>query len=342
MVVAAALTLTGCGALDPRQADPPPPGIARIETITIDGLPERLLIRGRDARNPVLLFVHGGPGFPAAVFQATNSDLERDFTVVHWDQRSSGYSYVPGIPPATMNVEQFVRETLTVTRALCQELHQPKIYVLGHSWGSLPATLAVARHPELYYAYIGVSQLVDITESERCLVDEAIRQAQAQGNTRRVEELRALGPPPFDHIELQDRASVLIERTIPPTAKRISTTQLALLGLNSRYYRLPALLHANDSYRYSRRVLDPQLAAYHLRRQVPELDVPVYFFVGTGDVMFGVSIQEEYFRALVAPKGKHFLLFTNSTHWPHLEQPPEFLAAMQRVRAETYPARPAE
>ena len=140
------LPLAGCALVDPRQADPRPPGIARIETIKVDGLPERLLIRGRNpARNPVLLFVHGGPGFPAALFRQVNSDLERDFTVVHWDQRGAGYSYFHDIPTDTMRVEQFARESILVARALCKEFGQQKIYLVGHSWGTLPAILAAAR-----------------------------------------------------------------------------------------------------------------------------------------------------------------------------------------------------
>ena len=338
----AALTLAGCAVLDPRQVNPPAPGIARTETIRIDGLPERLLIRGRDpAHNPVLLFIHGGPGFPGAVFQATNSGLERDFTVVHWDQRGAGYSYFPGIPIATMNVEQFVRETLAVTRHLCQEFGQQKIYLVGHSWGTLPAALAVAREPARFYAYVALSQLVDVDESERRLAAAALYKPRGPHALRLATQLRALGPPPYLDLPTQDRAARLIRELLPPVPGAISSFRLALLALSSRYYPLPALLHAYHSYRYSSRLLDPQLHPYDLRRQVPEIDVPVYFFVGRGDAEFGVTIQQEYFRKLLAPKGKHFVLFSDSTHWPHLEQPATFLTEMERVRRETLPANAA-
>ena len=303
----------------------------------MDGLPERLLIRGRDpVHNPLLLFIHGGPGFPGAVFQATNSGLERDFTVVHWDQRGAGYSYSPNIPPGTMNVEQFVRETLAVTRHLCQEFGQQKIYLVGHSWGTLPAALAVARDPARFYAYVALSQLVDVDESERRLSRRALACVRDQRGVQEAAQLRALGPPPYLELHTQDRAGRLIRKLLLRVPRQISSFRLALLALSSRYYPLPALLHAYASYRYSRRLLDPQLHSYDLRRQVPEIDVPVYFFVGRGDAEFGVTIQQEYFRALVAPKGKHFVLFEDSTHWPHLEQPETFLMEMERVRAQTF------
>ena len=321
-----------------RRAGPAAEGSARIETITVDGLPERLLIRGRDpVHNPLLLFVHGGPGFPAAPFRQVNSDLERDFTVVHWDQRGSGYSYLPNeIPLGTMRVEQFVRETLAVSRYLCQEFGQRKLYLVGHSWGTLPAILAAARAPRLFYAYVALSQLVDIDESERRLTAAALNHAQKARDRARARALQAVGPPPYWNLPDQDRAEDNISKLFPQVPNKATDLRLAALALTSRYYSLPEVLRCFRSYQFSRRLLDPQLHGYDLRRLVPELKVPVYFFVGREDTVFGVSLQQEYFRALVDPYGKKFVLFRDSTHWLHLEQPADFEAQMRCVRTETW------
>ena len=333
------LPLAGCASLDPRQVDPKPPGVARAETIMVDGLPEHLLIRGDDpAKNPVLLFVHGGPGFPGALFQQVNSDLERDFTVVHWDQRGAGFSYFRDIAPDTMRVEQFVRETLLVTQALCARFHQRKIYLVGHSWGTLPAALAVAREPGRFYAYVALSQLVDLDESERRLTAAALRHArEARGDDDlAASQLRAVGPAPYEKLEDQDQAADLVRSLFPRVPHEATTLRLALLALTSRYYSVRDLFRVNDGYRFSRRLLDPQLHGYNLRRTVPSLDAPVYFFVGREDTTFGVSVQQEYFRQLRDRAGKRFVLFAKSTHWPHLEQPGDFLEEMRKVRAETW------
>lgn len=334
------LPLAGCAVLDPRQADPPPPGIARVETMAVDGLPERLLIRGNDpTHNPVLLFVHGGPGFPAAPFRQVNSDLEKDFTVVHWDQRGAGFSYFRGIPAETMRVEQFTRETILVARTLCRRFGQRRIYLVGHSWGTLPAILAVAREPGLFHAYVGISQLVGIDDSERRLTEAALRNArEGYGSPRKAARLRAAGPAPYVDLPTQDRAAALVTALFPRVSQQATNFRLALLCLSSRYYTVPDLLRVNAGYRFSRRLLIPQLHGLDLRRAAPRLDVPVYFFAGSHDATFGVTIQDEYLRGLVDPAGRHFVLFPDSTHWPHLEQPAEFLAAMRRVRAQTWPA----
>lgn len=315
--------------------------MARIETITVDGLPERLLIRGDDpAHNPVLLFIHGGPGFPAALFRQVNSDLERDFTVVHWDQRGAGYSYFSGeIPTDTMRVEQFTRETIQVARALCREFGQRRVYLVGHSWGTLPAILAAAREPGLFHAYVGISQLVDVDDSERRLTEAALRNArEGYGSPEDAARLRANGPAPYVDLPTQDRAAALITALFPHVSEQATNFRLALLCLSSRYYPLPELFRVNAGYRFSRRLLIPQLHGFDLRRSVPRLGVPIYLFVGRQDATFGVTIQDEYLRGLRDPAGKHLVLFEDSTHWPHLEQPAEFLEAMRRVRAQTWPA----
>ena len=335
--LAAMCLWSACAVLDPRQRDPPPPGIARVETVVIDGLPERLLIRGNDpAHQPLLLFLHGGPGFPGAPFRQVNSELERDFTVVHWDQRNAGYSYFPGTPRSTMQVEQFARETIAVTRHLCREFHQPKVYLVGHSWGTLPGALAAARSPQLFYAYIGLCQYVDIDESERRLARLALAYARENHDDARARRLQALGPPPYPSMSAQDRAAGLISSLLPHVPNQATDERLALLALTSRYYPLPELVRVYKSYRFSRSLLDPQLHGYDLRKLVPEIDVPTYFFVGARDATFGVSIQREYYERLIAPRGKSFVLFRDSTHWPHLEQPDDFSREMRLVRAQTW------
>lgn len=337
LFIALVAGLAGCAVLDPRQRDPAPPGIAEEATLNVDGLPEHLLIRGNDpAHNPVLLFVHGGPGFPGAPFRQVNSDLERFFTVVHWDQRGAGYSYFKDIPTATMRVEQFARETLLVSHALCRRFGQRKIYLVGHSWGTLPAALAAAREPRLFYAYVALSQLVDINESEHRLTQAAFRQAETDGEARRARQLRAVGPPPYRDLPEIDRASSVIAKLFPRVPNQATEFRLALLALSSRYYPLDQLFRVNTGYRFSRRLLVPQLPAYDLRKSLPEIDTPIYFFVGREDATFGVSLQYDYYRALVAPHGKTFVLFRKSTHWPHLEQPAAFLEQMRRVRAQTW------
>ena len=331
------LATTGCAVIDPRQADLPAPGVAREETVVLGGLPQRLLIRGQDpARNPVLLFLHGGPGFPAAPFGRVNSDLERDFTVVHWDQRGAGHSYRPDIPERTMRVETFVDETVELSRRLARRFGQQKIYLVGHSWGSLVGALAVRRAPGLFHAYVGLGQLVDIAESERELTLRGLSLARAQGRTRETAALTAAGYGPFRDLTVQDEVAAIVSSLRPKVQNEATHLRLAALAATSRYYSLTDLTgQVLPGYRLSRRLLNPQLYAHSLYREASWLDVPVYLFAGRQDTEVGATVIARYYARLRAPRGKHLVWFNISGHWPHLEEPGKFAAQMRRVRAET-------
>ena len=148
-----------------------PNGVDRAELVRIGGIDQYISVRGRDKRNPVLLVIHGGPGFPELPLAWWNTrDLEEYFIVVHWDQRGSGKTYLvndPSVVGRTMKPEQFIADTHEVVLWLRKELHKDKILLLGHSWGSYVGLGYALEHPELLHAYIGVGQATNTPESER-------------------------------------------------------------------------------------------------------------------------------------------------------------------------------
>ena len=136
--------------------------IYELRHITINGCEMTLLIRSENINNPVLLYLHGGPGdslIPFAEYATDN--LIKSCTVVYWDQRGTGLSYSNKIDKRTMNVEQFVKDTEAVTQYLKTVFSKKKIFLLGHSWGSILGLLTIKSQPENYYAYIGVGQVIN-------------------------------------------------------------------------------------------------------------------------------------------------------------------------------------
>lgn len=149
-----------------------PDPIAALEPVAIGGMTQWLLIRGQDRTAPVILWLHGGPGaaqMPLA--HATTRALERDFVLVHWDQRSAGKSNPRGFNPATMTLEQFLQDAHEVTRYLQARLGTGRILVLGHSWGTMLGARLVARWPEEYAGYIGVGQQVSTVRGASVTLD---------------------------------------------------------------------------------------------------------------------------------------------------------------------------
>jgi pimeloyl-ACP methyl ester carboxylesterase len=86
---------------------------------------------------------------------------------VAWrEQRSTGLSYSPDIPPETMTLKQFIADTLSVTEYLRNRFGKNKLYLMAHSGGTFIGLQAAAQAPQVYYAYVGVAQMVRQLESE--------------------------------------------------------------------------------------------------------------------------------------------------------------------------------
>jgi pimeloyl-ACP methyl ester carboxylesterase len=307
------------------QGKPVPGSIASLEKITLGGVEQWILIRGESIANPVLLFLHGGPGTSemALVRKYNLEVLEKHFTAVVWDQRGAGKSYAAINPKSGMNVEQFVSDTHELTMLLCQRFNQKKICLVGHSWGSALGVLTVEKYPELYYAYIGIGQVVNMLEGERVSYKWTLAQATKAIDIKSLEKLKAMGSPPYSG---NWRSKVIAQRAI------LAKYGGEVYG-NSRggfFITIGSLLRATE-YSWidrinffrgifaSMRLLWPQILNVNLIEQASELKVPTYFLEGRHDYESPSILAEQYYDTLKAPS-KKLIWFENSAHLINAEE----------------------
>lgn len=177
-----------------------PRGIERDTTVMIGGIQQAITIRGDDLDNPILLAIHGGPGYPETPLNWWYArGWEEYFTVVEWDQRGAGKTYLlndPKLVAPTMTPSRMVADTEELAVWLRQTFHKPKIFVWAHSWGSYLSLELARRHPDWLYAYIGTGQIVNGPESERRAFALALASAGNGNNASAVSELQAITPYP--------------------------------------------------------------------------------------------------------------------------------------------------
>jgi pimeloyl-ACP methyl ester carboxylesterase len=304
-----------------------PNGMASLEKVRLGGVDQWVQIRGHDRTKPVLLFLHSGPGFPEMPFSHVNAALEREFVVVHWDQRGAGKSYSFSIPPNSMNVEQFVSDTHELSELLIRRFGGHRIFLVAHSWGTLIGALTVSHYPELFYAYVGIGQVADMPASEKWAYQFAVDKAQKSGNERAIGQLKTIGEPPYKTLAHYYTMQNWVMRLAAQRRYEPDTAQFVWLAFCSPAYSWRDLLSIPLGLRFSFSKLWRE-AFYHanLFRQVPRIDVPVYFFEGRHDYTVPVTaaLAERYFQALDAPKGKRLIWFEHSAHFPQLEEPKEY------------------
>jgi pimeloyl-ACP methyl ester carboxylesterase len=309
-----------------------PPGITSFEKVRLGGVDQWIQIRGADRAKPILLFLHSGPGFPEMPFSHVNAPLERDFVIVQWDQRGAGKSYSSSVPENSMTIEQFISDTHQLVQLLLARFGRAKLILVAHSWGSIVGALTVSRYPELFEAYVGISQAVDPPESERMMYRFALETAARQGNVKAVADLRRLGEPPYKSFSDYRTMKNWVHRFRDAGYSEISPWKFARLALASPAYSWSDLLRLVLGMRFSFSHLWREVFyRTDLLQQAPRLDVPVYFFLGRHDrtVTASAALAARYFASLDAPKGKHLVWFENSGHWRQLEEPEKFCAVVR-------------
>lgn len=306
-------------------------GIAEWQQISLGGVEQTILIRGQDRTNPILLFVHGGPGVSEIPLAWKNRALERDFVVVQWDQRGAGKSYRPDTPG--MRVDQFVDDTLQLTRSLEKQFGQRRILLVGHSWGSLVGIMAVARAPELFCGYVGLSQLINIPLSERELDARARETARAKGDENTLQRLERLGRFPYPSHKVERQVNKAQKKLMGEVPDELTATRFISTALASPDYTLADDVRMLRGITFSGKALEREIYTANLFQTVPRLDTPAWFFAGRHDTVLSQVVAEQYFRKLIDPQGKHFVWFENSNHWPQIEETAKYQREMRKVRA---------
>jgi pimeloyl-ACP methyl ester carboxylesterase len=315
--------------------------IASIESIELNGVQQWLVIRGRDRTDPVLVYVHGGPGNPeTAPLVRYNRSLEDDFVVVSWEQRGAGKSYPAGLAnPAAVNTAQLVDDLHALTGYLKTRFGQDRLYLVAHSYGTLIAIRAAQRYPSDYHALVSIEQTSNAAREEALMHQWALEQAREDGNEDAVRELTALSPLENGTLPLADRVVRMkwVEHYgggVMHTSNASQKLALVLLG-SSEYTAWEKInyLRAQD-LTLARLFPDKNNVHTDLFTEIPALDVPIYFVQGRYDHLVPIQVSRAFYESLHAPH-KAFVVFENSAHSPIFEEPERFHELMREVLADT-------
>ena len=289
--------------------------------VDINGTKMGMIIKAVDTSNPILLFVHGGPGMPEYFLnQDYPTGLEKYFTVVWWDQRGAGLSYDSNIDKNIMNYDQFVDDTISVKNYLRERFNQDKIYLMAHSFGTYVGIKTVSKAPELYKGYIGIGQITHQNESEQKAYDYMVDYYSQIGDEETVKELKAKPYPSKEYLSIRD--SVIHKAGIGTTRKMSSVVKdIFFRSLANKEYTVGEKINLWRGKIFSAAsYIKKEENDTDFREEVTKLDILVYFISGKYDYTVNYKMAEDYLNNLDAPL-KKFYLFENSAHSPLFEEP---------------------
>jgi pimeloyl-ACP methyl ester carboxylesterase len=287
--------------------------------VEIGGIEQWITIRGEDRRNPVLLFLHGGPGDATNPWgYVTFRSWLKAFTVVQWDQRGAGRTLGKnGASSApSITVAHMAQDGIELAEFLRKTLQKDKIIVVGHSFGSILGVFMVKSRPDLFYAFVGTGQVADPVRNYAVGYNELIKKAEALGDQTALRELRDVGPPPYSDgrgFPVQRKWSNLFEH-----ADAFLGTMFGL-ALQTPGYTLKDVNDWIDGQGLSAQRLVPETNALDTKQLAGDFAIPVFVIQGAEDFTTPTSLARAFVDSLRAPRktfipieGGHFAVFMKS------------------------------
>lgn len=306
-------------------------GVSSMETVNIGGVEQVILMRGKNVGNPILLFLHGGPGTAQIGFaRKLQEKLEEDFLVVNWDQRGSGLSFQKEMKEESMTIRQMTNDTKELIDYLLKRFQQKKVFLCGHSWGSILGILTAIEIPNKIHAYIGIGQVVNILEGEKLSYEYVKKEATKRSNTKATKALDEIGfkPTSLDYIRLQRR---WLEK-FGGSMIGISMNQLMLSDIfKIKEYTLKDWGLFAKGAMFSLSSLWEEVLSINLLDTHLKMDIPLFFCIGRHDFQTPSSLAFEYFEKVEAPK-KEFFWFEHSAHAPNFEEPERFSQICKEIK----------
>jgi pimeloyl-ACP methyl ester carboxylesterase len=291
-----------------------PSGVDDATFVELGGLQQWITIRGEDPSNPVLLFLHGGPG------DATNpwgyAGFRRwlkHFTVVQWDQRGAGRTLGrngASLAP-TILIDRMVQDGIELAELIRRSQRKQKIVLVGHSWGSILGLFMVKARPDLFHAFVGTGQVADPAQTYSVAYRELVTKAEALGEQRAMGELREVGPPPYSDgrgYAVQRKWSNLFE------GADVVISSMFGLALGAPGYTLRDINDWLDGQSLSAERLVPQLSALESRALVGDFALPVLVIQGAEDFTTPTSLARGFVDSIRSP-GKAFVPIEGGGHF---------------------------
>jgi pimeloyl-ACP methyl ester carboxylesterase len=274
---------------------------------------------------PVLLFLHGGPGWPQTPhLRYFNADLTEEMILVSWDQAGCGKSYMHNPNPKNLSIESLVNDAHELTLFLKKRFNKEKILLLGFSYGSVIGLKLAEKYPEDYYAYIGVSQIIDTKENWDVSMQWLKDQAQTKQDTAVLNQLSLIEQrdtsvckTELDCFMSKYQLLVQYNGTIfnPEVAKEIEKAEQQVYDDYKDYDWYEAYNYTSS--RLTTKVFDTDLTG------IKAIEIPVIFMAGRHDWNLPGVVAERYLKNLEAPQ-KEYIWFEQSGHEPPEEEPDKF------------------
>lgn len=310
----------------------PSGGINESMYVDINGTKQWISIYGKDRNNPVLLYLHGGPGSATSPYDYAFTRKWADvYTVVTWDQRNCGKSYDENQNGTELTYELMMSDGLEMTKYICDYFGIDKITLLGHSWGTYFGCNLVQAYPEYYECYIGTGQLVDMYENE--VAFQKIASEWVGDDEEGLKLFDSLTPEQFSEEHFTTR-NLLMEQYGYDIMRDGTDYNMPAAVIFNPYYSLKDWVNflGSDYTVYMNFLMSDEFKKFSLTDRY-EYSVPYYNINGDNDYQTNYQLAQEYFDKIEAPYKKMYIM-NNTTHGLLESKSGEFSDILHKIAKE--------
>lgn len=289
--------------------------------VSIGGIEQWVTVKGDSCVNPIILFISGGPGNPLSPYsEAIYGAWSKNFTLVQWDQRGAGMTYGRSQPAsdAKLTIKQMSDDGAELATYLAHRFGKEKVILWGSSWGSILGVHMAKAHPELFYAYLGTSQLVSYRENQTVSYAGLVTLARAADDKAALAVLEGVGAPPWT----DPRSFGKVRRVIRKYEAKVTTPPPAAWWTPVAEYDTPkakADYEAGEDYSFLNFVGlkgDGMFSQVDLPKLGTDFGIPMFFVEGAHDLLATPDVAQRYYDSLKAPQ-KALVMLQHAGHDPN-------------------------
>ncbi len=321
-------------------------GIQESGYVSIGGIEQYIQIRGEDVNNPIVIFLHGGPGSNMTYISTYyQTGIEDAFTIVNWDQRGCGRTYFKNQDSQTsseLSIDTLLTDLDDLTNYVTNRFGQEKVIIMGHSWGTIVGSEYVAKHPEKVTAYVGLGQFVNGLEGYRIATKEAagraIKQNKKEDATMLSEVFQTFSTATsVENLDIKNyEQMIMLTRKYLNYEGALSNSSMIFAGITSPemlftdFQWFQKMSNTKQAFELEEPLMNYCIFDLDMRTESTQFDVPMFYISGAQDYVTPVSLMEEYVEKIKAPE-KKIVLVENTGHSLMMDNPDAFCKAVKGV-----------
>ena len=290
------------------------------KTYMLGGYEQKVLVEGKKADNPLVIYLHGGPGNPIPFGEGCSGlfpELEEKCTMVYWDQLGCGINDTE--LDDSICIESYVTMSIDLIKALHKDYPKNKICLFGVSWGSVLAARCATEIPELLDKVMVYGQIT----KELFFNDEVFAALEKNASDMSKSELEAYervkkSKVPRTDSDIADMGNLIKKCTDGyhnPNGGKTPVGKFVVGMLTSPDYHLKDFKAVFDNGTHRKPIIIRQLMDIDMRDTLAKIKLPYLIVQGSSDLVTSTNTIRDYLSEC-PNENIRFKVIPNSGHMP--------------------------